>query len=87
MSRRISFKVWKSNISYPGGCAIGTRPINYHLDALKKLGMKYEIKDGYIYATAKNGLKGNNIKFPKNIGWSYRKFDYCCSLWLKEKPF
>ena len=41
------------------------RPINLHLDALKKLGMKYEIKKGYIYATAKNGLNGNNIKFKK----------------------
>ena len=58
-------KYGKAISAYPGGCAIGTRPINYHLDALKKLGMKYEIKKGYIYATAKNGLKGNNIKFKK----------------------
>ena len=55
----------KSITSLPGGCLIGARPVNYHLNALKKLGMKYEIKKGYIYATAKNGLKGNNIKFKK----------------------
>ena len=58
-------KYGKAISAYPGGCAIGMRPINLHLDALKKLGMKYEIKKGYIYATAKNGLKGNNIKFKK----------------------
>ena len=58
-------KYGKAISAYPGGCAIGMRPINLHLDALKKLGMKYEIKKGYIYATAKNGLNGNNIKFKK----------------------
>ena len=50
----------KAVISAPGGCAIGTRPINYHLNALKKLGMKFKLKGGYIHATAKNGLKENN---------------------------
>ncbi len=54
----------KAVISAPGGCAIGTRPINYHLNALKKLGMKYRLKGGYIDATAKKGLKGNvEIRF------------------------
>ena len=56
----------KAVISAPGGCAIGTRPINYHLSALKKLGMKYVLKKGYIHATAKQGLKANDINF-KNI--------------------
>ncbi len=57
-------KYRKAVISAPGGCAIGTRPINYHLNALKKLGMKFTLKGGYIHATAKNGLKGNTeIKF------------------------
>ena len=54
----------KAKVSLPGGCAIGTRPVNLHLFALEKLGAKIKIKDGYIYASAKNGLKGNIIKFP-----------------------
>ena len=55
----------KAVISAPGGCAIGTRPINYHLSGLKKLGMKYVLKKGYIHATAKQGLKPNDITFKK----------------------
>ncbi len=58
-------KYQKSIASLPGGCLIGARPVNYHLNALKKLGMKYEIKKGYIYASSKGKLKGTNIKFPK----------------------
>jgi UDP-N-acetylglucosamine 1-carboxyvinyltransferase len=54
----------KAKVSLPGGCAIGTRPVNLHLFALEKLGAKIKIKNGYIYANAKNGLKGNTIKFP-----------------------
>ena len=54
----------KSITSLPGGCLIGARPVNYHLNALKKLGMEYEIKKGYIHATSKGKLKGRNIKFP-----------------------
>ena len=54
----------KAKISLPGGCAIGTRPVNLHLFALKKLGAKIKIKNGYIIAEAKNGLKGANITFP-----------------------
>ena len=57
------YKVAK--VSLPGGCAIGSRPVDPHLFALKKLGAKIKIKNGYIYASAKNGLKGNSIKFPK----------------------
>ncbi len=57
-------KYKKAKVSLPGGCAIGTRPINLHLFALEKLGAKIKIKDGYVYASAKNGLKGNIIKFP-----------------------
>ena len=51
--------------SSPGGCLIGARPINYHLKALQTMGVKFDIKKGYIYATTKNGLKGTNVKFPK----------------------
>ena len=54
-----------AKVSLPGGCAIGSRPINLHLDALKKMGAKIKIKDGYIFASAKKGLKGCKIKFPK----------------------
>tara|TARA_B100000963_G_scaffold226235_1_gene197382 strand:- start:154 stop:1413 length:1260 start_codon:yes stop_codon:yes gene_type:complete len=57
-------KYGKAKVSLPGGCAIGTRPVNLHLFALKKLGAKIKIKDGYILAEAKKGLKGNVIKFP-----------------------
>ncbi len=58
-------KFYKSKTSLPGGCLIGARPVNYHLSALKKLGMNYKIKDGYILARTKGRLKGSMIKFPK----------------------
>ena len=57
-------KYKKAKVSLPGGCAIGTRPVDLHLFALKKLGAKIKIKDGYIIAEAKKGLKGAKIKFP-----------------------
>jgi UDP-N-acetylglucosamine 1-carboxyvinyltransferase len=57
-------KYKKAKISLPGGCAIGSRPVDLHLFALKKLGAKIKIKNGYIIAEAKNGLKGTNINFP-----------------------
>ena len=53
-----------AKISLPGGCAIGTRPVDLHLFALKKLGAKIRIKNGYIIAEAKSGLKGTKITFP-----------------------
>mgnify|MGYP001196228349 CR=1 FL=1 len=52
-----------AKVSLPGGCAIGTRPIDLHLYALQKLGANIKIKNGYVYAEAKQGLKGNKIKF------------------------
>ena len=57
-------KYRKAKVSLPGGCAIGSRPVNLHLFALKKLGAKIKIKDGYIFAEAKKGLKGAIIRFP-----------------------
>ena len=57
-------KYGKAKVSLPGGCAIGSRPVDLHLFALKKLGAKIKIKNGYILAEAKNGLKGAVIKFP-----------------------
>jgi len=58
-------KFGKAKVSLPGGCAIGTRPIDIHLKALSKLGVKYKIIQGYVHANAPKGLIGNNIKFPK----------------------
>ncbi len=55
-------KYGKARIALPGGCAIGTRPVNFHLDALKKLGAKIVLKNGYIEASAKK-LIGTNINF------------------------
>ena len=46
------------------GCAIGTRPVDLHLLALKKFGAKIKIKDGYIFADAPKGLRGTTIRFP-----------------------
>ena len=57
-------KYKKAKVSLPGGCAIGTRPVDLHLYALKKFGANIKIKNGYIYATALNGLSGTKIKFP-----------------------
>ncbi len=58
-------KYKKAKISLPGGCAIGTRPVDLHLYALKKMGANIKIKNGYIYANAKKGLAGAKIKFPR----------------------
>ena len=54
-----------AKVSLPGGCAIGSRPVDLHLESLKKMGAKIKIKDGYIIASAKKGLKGCSIRFPK----------------------
>lgn len=52
-------------VSLPGGCAIGQRPIDLHLSALEKMGADIQIKDGYVIASAPNGLKGARIVFDK----------------------
>ena len=57
-------KFGKARVSLPGGCSIGARPVNLHLAALKKLGAKINVKNGYIDASAPKGLSGANIKFP-----------------------
>tara|TARA_B110000238_G_scaffold193482_1_gene229965 strand:+ start:438 stop:1691 length:1254 start_codon:yes stop_codon:yes gene_type:complete len=58
-------KFGKAKVSLPGGCAIGTRPVDLHLEALSKLGVKYKIIQGYVHAKAPKGLIGSKIKFPK----------------------
>ncbi len=52
-------------VSLPGGCAIGQRPIDLHLKALKLMGADIKIKQGYVVASAKDGLKGATIAFDK----------------------
>ena len=58
-------KFKKAKVSSPGGCSIGVRPINLHLKALSKLGVKYKIEQGYVIANAPKGLIGAKIRFPK----------------------
>lgn len=55
----------QARVSLPGGCAIGTRPVDLHLNGLKELGAEIEIEAGYVVARAPNGLHGAHIVFPK----------------------
>ncbi|WP_448953801.1 UDP-N-acetylglucosamine 1-carboxyvinyltransferase [Labrys neptuniae] len=58
-------RMGQARVSLPGGCAIGTRPVDFLLMAMERLGAKIEIENGYAVAEAKNGLKGAEIDFPK----------------------
>ena len=58
-------KFGSAKVSLPGGCAIGTRPVDIHLKALSKLGVSFKIIQGYVHAIAPKGLKGNKIRFSK----------------------
>jgi len=58
-------RMGEAKVSLPGGCAIGTRPVDFHLKALENLGAKIALKEGYIHATAPQGLKGATVVFPK----------------------
>ena len=53
-----------AQVSMPGGCAIGTRPIDLHLKALQQLGADVKLEGGYVNAEARNGLRGGEIIFP-----------------------
>ena len=64
-------KYGEAVVSLPGGCAIGTRPIDLHLDAMKALGAEIELKDGYVLAKAKR-LKGAQC-FLKKQPWVVQK--------------
>ncbi len=55
----------EAKVSLPGGCAIGARPVDLHIEALKALGAQIELCDGYIDAKAPQGLKGARFNFPK----------------------
>ena len=54
----------QARVSLPGGCAIGTRPVDLHLKALEQLGAEIELNDGYVEAMAPKGLKGAEVTFP-----------------------
>jgi UDP-N-acetylglucosamine 1-carboxyvinyltransferase len=54
----------EARVSLPGGCAIGTRPVDLHLKGLERLGAKVNLRQGYIEATAPDGLKGGEVVFP-----------------------
>ncbi len=58
-------RMGEAKVSLPGGCAIGTRPVDLLLFALQRLGAEVEIDGGYVIARAKNGLRGGDIVFPK----------------------
>ena len=51
-------------VSLPGGCAIGARPVDLHLKAFEAMGAELDLRDGYVHATAKGGLKGGIVDFP-----------------------
>jgi UDP-N-acetylglucosamine 1-carboxyvinyltransferase len=55
----------EATVSLPGGCAIGTRPVDIHLEGLEALGAEIEVESGYIRASAPNGLRGARYAFPK----------------------
>ena len=55
----------QAKVSLPGGCAIGTRPVDLHLTGLKALGAEIDIEGGYVVARAPGGLKGAHVDFPK----------------------
>ena len=55
----------EASVSLPGGCAIGARPIDMHIDALKKLGAEFVLDSGYVNCKAPKGLKGNKIDLKK----------------------
>jgi UDP-N-acetylglucosamine 1-carboxyvinyltransferase len=58
-------RMGEAKVSLPGGCAIGTRPVDLLIMALERLGATIEIDGGYVIARAKGGLKGGEIEFPK----------------------
>jgi len=58
-------RMGEAKVSMPGGCAIGTRPVDFHLEALRALGAEIDIEEGYVLARAPRGLKGARISFPR----------------------
>ncbi|MCL4188948.1 MAG: UDP-N-acetylglucosamine 1-carboxyvinyltransferase [Rhodobacteraceae bacterium] len=54
----------RAEVSLPGGCAIGARPVDLHLRGLEALGAEMDLRDGYVHATAPRGLRGGVVAFP-----------------------
>ena len=61
-------RMGEAKVSLPGGCAIGTRPVDLLIMALERLGAEIEIDGGYVVARAPNGLRGAEIEFPESDG-------------------
>ena len=62
-------KFSKAEVALPGGCAIGSRPVNLHIDAMRAMGAEIIIENGYIKASSKGRLKGAEINFdPVSVG-------------------
>ncbi|HIC82359.1 MAG TPA: UDP-N-acetylglucosamine 1-carboxyvinyltransferase, partial [Kiloniellaceae bacterium] len=58
-------RMGEAKVSLPGGCAIGTRPVDLHLKGLELLGAEIALEEGYIHASAPSGLTGAAVVFPK----------------------
>ena len=73
-------RMGEAKVSMPGGCAIGTRPVDLLIMALERLGAEIEIDRGYVIARAKNGLKGGEINFPKvTVGGTHTALMAACA--------
>ncbi|SEQ77695.1 UDP-N-acetylglucosamine 1-carboxyvinyltransferase [Faunimonas pinastri] len=57
-------RMHEARVSLPGGCAIGTRPVDFFLHGMEGLGAKIELESGYVLASAPGGLKGGRVRFP-----------------------
>ena len=72
-------RMGEAKVSLPGGCAIGTRPVDLLIMALERLGATIEIDGGYVIARAKGGLKGGEIVFPKvTVGGTHTALMAAC---------
>ena len=58
-------RMGEARVSLPGGCAIGTRPVDIFIEGLRALGAEIDVESGYVIATARNRLRGNRYVFPK----------------------
>ena len=73
-------KYGEANVSFPGGCAIGSRPVDLHLKGLEAMGAEIEVDQGYIKARSKGRLKGANILMEMvSVGATENLNDGCCS--------
>lgn len=58
-------KCGEAQVSLPGGCAIGARPVNYHIDAMRRMGVSVVVENGYIKAQVPKTVKGTVVRFPQ----------------------